>query len=116
MLELEYHTLARCESAESAIDAVAKLSPHQIPLRIRSGSVIRHAIEHIVLLTLGIDSDRCVFLSHLFFSQMIQAEVGHDAVDPGIERTFEAEVTHALVCLQERVLINVLRLVFRSAQ
>ena len=47
---------------------------------------------------------------------MVEAEIGHDAVDPGVEGALEAEVAHALVRLQERFLINVLGFVLRSGE
>ena len=39
---------------------------------------------------------------------MIEAEIGDDAVNPGIKRTLEAKTADVLVRLQERFLINVL--------
>ena len=47
---------------------------------------------------------------------MIQAEIGHDAVDPGVEGAFEAKVANTFVRLQKCVLINILRFVLRSGQ
>src|SRR5208337_3641156 len=52
---------------------------------------------------------RSVFLANIPFSQMIKAEVGNDAVDPGIERTLKPEATQILVGLEEGFLINILR-------
>ena len=49
-------------------------------------------------------------------SQVVQAQVGHDAVDPGIEGAFEAEIADALVRLQKGFLINVLGFVFRAGK
>ena len=47
---------------------------------------------------------------------MIQTEVGHDAIDPGVERTLEAEARQIDVGTQERLLINVLSIFRRTGE
>src|SRR3984893_5870081 len=47
---------------------------------------------------------------------MIEAEIGDDPVDPGIERTFKTEAAQILVGLEEGLLINVLGVRLRSRQ
>ena len=39
---------------------------------------------------------------------MIQAEIGHDAVDPGVKGAFESKVANTFVRLQKCILINIL--------
>ncbi len=50
------------------------------------------------------------------FAQMIEAEIGNDAVDPGIEGTLKTETAQILVGLEEGLLINVLSVRLRSRQ
>src|SRR5258708_33237549 len=47
---------------------------------------------------------------------MIEAEVGDDPVDPGVEGTFKTEAAQILVRLEEGLLINVLGVRLRSRQ
>ena len=47
---------------------------------------------------------------------MIEAEIGDDAVDPGVEGTLKAETAQILVGLEEGLLINVLGVGLRSGQ
>jgi hypothetical protein len=47
---------------------------------------------------------------------MIKTQIGHDAINPSIERALEAKVPHALVRFQERFLINVLGFAFRPGK
>src|SRR5260370_142173 len=48
--------------------------------------------------------------------QMIQAHVGHNAVQPGVETAFEAEAVQIAVNLQEGFLVNVARVVWTLHQ
>src|ERR1700690_127363 len=47
---------------------------------------------------------------------MIKAEVGNDAVDPRIKGTLKAKAAEVLVGLEKSLLIDVLRVGFRSGQ
>ena len=47
---------------------------------------------------------------------MVEAKVGDDAVDPGIERALKTEAAQVLVGLQKGVLINVLCVGFRTGE
>ncbi len=47
---------------------------------------------------------------------MIQAQIGHDAVDPCIKRTLEAEADQVAVGLEKGFLVDVLRVLFRGGQ
>ena len=64
----------------------------------------------------GVGRDRGVFFPHLPFSQEIQTEIGDDAVDPGVERTLKAEVVNVPVRLEERFLVNILRVLLVAGQ
>src|SRR5215471_12159045 len=45
---------------------------------------------------------------------MIQTQVGHDAVNPGVKGALETEVADIAVCLEERFLVNVLSVLLGS--
>ena len=47
---------------------------------------------------------------------MIQTEVGHDAIDPGVERTLETEARQIDVRPEKRFLINVLPILRRTGE
>ena len=47
---------------------------------------------------------------------MIETEIGHDAVHPGVEGTFEAEISEVTVGLEKCFLVDVLRLGLRAGQ
>src|SRR6266498_6153048 len=47
---------------------------------------------------------------------MVETQVGHDPVNPRIERTLEAETTEVAIGLQESVLINILRILLRICE
>src|SRR5258707_11172190 len=47
---------------------------------------------------------------------MIEAQVGYDAVNPGVERTLEAKASDVLVGLEEGVLIDILGVVLGAGQ
>src|SRR5882672_10958186 len=47
---------------------------------------------------------------------MIKTQIGNDAVDPGIERTFETEAAHVPVGFEESLLVNILGLMLRACQ
>src|SRR5689334_881363 len=47
---------------------------------------------------------------------MIQAEIGHDAIDPSVKGALEAETREIDVCPKERFLINVLTILLRARE
>jgi hypothetical protein len=47
---------------------------------------------------------------------VIEAQVGHNPVNPGVEGTLEPEAAYVFVGLEERVLINILSVLLRSGE
>jgi hypothetical protein len=47
---------------------------------------------------------------------MIQAQIRYDPVNPSVERTLKAEAADVLISFQERVLVNVLSVLFGSGE
>src|ERR1700685_3342444 len=97
-------------------DAFAQLTAHQIALRIRARPAIGNLIKYIVLLPSRIRRNRGVFLAYLPLAQVIEAKIGHDAINPRIKRELKAKLTDALVPLQKTFLINILGFVFRAGK
>jgi hypothetical protein len=47
---------------------------------------------------------------------MVQAQVGHNAVKPGVERALEAEVPDVSIGLQEGLLVDILGVLLGTGQ
>src|SRR4051812_33092332 len=77
---------------------------------------VRRLVDQAVLVAFRICEHRCVFFADTLLTQMVEAKIGDDAVDPGVERAFEAEAAQVLERLQESVLVNVLGFGFRSGE
>src|SRR5579872_842853 len=52
----------------------------------------------------------------LAFAQVVEAQIGNDPVNPGIERAFKTKVTDMPVSFEEGFLIDVLRVGFRAGE
>jgi len=104
--EFKNHTLAGSEPAKGALDAAAELAIPHIALGIGMGGVffkIVHAVEGAFG---GIDDGRLLF-SHFSLAQIIQANVGHDAVQPSVKTAIEPEGINAAEDAQEGLLKDV---------
>ena len=60
------------------------------------------------LVAAGIEYGGWVFAAALAAAQMVQAKVGDDPVEPGVEGALEPEVAEVAVGLEEGLLVNVL--------
>ena len=91
------------------LDACQRGEPAQIPLLIISFQAAPgHLIEQVVLFPLLVDGDGSVLFADLLLAQVVEAEIGDDAVNPRVEGALKAKIANALVRLQERVLDDVL--------
>src|SRR5579863_806288 len=116
MLQFEHHALPGRKLFERSRNPRAQLPPHQIALRIRPRPPIGHLIKQIVLAAVGIFRHRRIFLAHVSLAQVIQTQVRDDPVNPGIKGTLKQEAADVLVRLQERILINILGVVFGAGE
>src|SRR5215471_12073617 len=57
-----------------------------------------------------------IFAARLALAQVVEAEVGNDPVNPGIERTFKTEITNVTVGFEESFLIDVLSVCLRVGE
>ena len=116
MLQLKNHALAGRELVQSMVDARSQFAAHQVALGVGAGPDVGNLAQDVIGFALRIHPHRSIFLAHLLLPQVVQAKIGHDAVDPGVEGALEAEVAHALVRLQKGILINVLGFVLRPGE
>ena len=78
--------------AQRGLDLFSEQLALQLALGIGHGPVVGDIAQQVDLLAGGVDHHRLVFAAGFAPTQMVEAEVGHDAVDPGVEGTLEAEV------------------------
>src|ERR1700686_736993 len=85
-------------------------------LRIRSRPPVGHLIQQVILTAVGVFDDRRVLFAHVPLAQVIEAQVRHDPINPGVEGTLEPETSNVLVSLQEGVLVDVLGILLSSGE
>src|SRR5512146_1712264 len=107
MLHFKYHPLARSQSCQGPANPCAQFASHQVALGACAGAIVGDLVDDAVLFAVGIGDDWSVFFPNLALAKVIEAKVGHDPVDPRIERTLKAEATEIAICLQERVLVDI---------
>src|SRR4029077_11428608 len=116
MLQLEYHALPGRQLLQSTVDTLTQLAAHQVPLRARSRPAVRHLLQQVVLAAGRILSHGCILFSYLLLTRMFEEKVSDNPVDPGVEETFKAKAANVLVRLEEGILVDVLRVVFRTGK
>jgi len=93
-------------------DALAQLAAHQAALRAGAGALIGYPIEHFLVFANARTFPDQVPPPRLLLPQMIQTQIGYDPVDPRIEGRLETEAVQVDVGSQERLLIDVLTIIF----
>src|ERR1700733_11836218 len=78
--------------------------------------IVGDAIEHSFFFTIRKDRSRDVTLAGTVLAQMIQAEIGNNAIDPGVKGAFEAEAAQIHVGAQESFLVDVLTILGGAGQ
>src|SRR5580693_2604870 len=116
VLQFENHALARRKPFHGRSDASLNLFAKQLPLGIERRAVFALALKEIrdaFLMIPGVRFGRLIFWAGLTSSELIEADVGDDAVEPGVKAAFETKTVEIAVNLEERLLVNVAR-VFRA--
>jgi hypothetical protein len=108
MLQFKNHALPGSQPAERQQNLFAQLTRHQIALRIRQSTVIGDAIQKINFLPRRVDRNRGIFLAGLALPQMVQAEIGNNPVNPGVEGAFKAKVANVAIRFEKSFLVDVL--------
>ena len=114
MLEFEHNPFARRKLTQGANDALPQFTASEAMLRAGAGSVIRHPVEHVLLLTFRRRRRTQISAPGMFLAQVIQTQIRNDAVNPGIERALESEAREIDVRTQKRFLVNVLPVFLRT--
>src|SRR5271170_2739413 len=92
VLHLKNHALARRKALHGLLDVLAQLVAEQLLFGIRSSAWFRLAIEKVARPALGFLRDRRLFLAVAgAAAQMIESDVGHDPVEPGVKAALEPE-------------------------
>src|ERR1700676_31309 len=109
VLHLKHDALARRQPLHGPGDAHANLVAHQPPFRILRGTILSLPLEKVrdAVLMRGVYLGSLIFGAGLPATQLVQANVGDDAVQPGIKAALETEPVEIAVNLQEGFLINV---------
>src|SRR5256885_1884218 len=97
--ELRSVSCARRELAQRPVDLAAEFATHQVALGIGVRACVRRLIDQAVLVAFGIGEHRRVFFADPLFAKVVEAKIGDDAVDPGIERALKTEAAQVLVGL-----------------
>src|SRR6266852_7221326 len=112
MLHLENNAFARRKPLHRRRNPRLNLFPKQPPFRIECRAVLALPLEKVgdpFIRMSGIAFWRLIFRPRLPPPQMVQANIGDDAIQPGVKAAFKAETMEIAVDLQESFLINVAR-------
>src|SRR6266446_9616656 len=90
MPQLENHSLARRQLSQSRDDAGTQLPVPQASLRIAGRALFLDPVGPVHLSIGGIDAGGLLF-PDLPLPQMVETDVGHDPVQPGVEAAIEPE-------------------------
>src|SRR3989338_2459050 len=112
VLQREAPALARAQAGEGGLDAPLRLPALGGALGVERGALFRQGVEELGLA--GLAFRRLHFAAGAGAPQMIEADDQHHPVHPGRKARLEPEAAERAVNLQERLLVNVLRLVFRA--
>src|ERR1700722_15678761 len=116
VLQFEDHALARRKPFHGRSDARLNLFAKELPFGIERRAVFALALEEIrdaFLMSPGVRLGGLILGSGLTPPELIEAHVGDDPVEPGVETALETKAVEIAVNLEERLLINVAR-VFRA--
>ena len=116
MLQLKNYALTRRESSQGANDAFAQFAADRASLGAGACPVIGHVVQHFFFLALGRNGCGQIAAARIFLAQVIKAKISHNAVDPRVERTFEAETSQVDVGAEECLLVHVLAILLRTGE
>ena len=120
MLHLEDHAFARGERLERSFNFVPDFEAEEMPLGVRLAAAGRLLpIEEVRRTALaggvGMDDRSLVFGMAATSAQMVEADVGDNAVDPGVKGAIKTEARQVAINLDEGFLVDILG-VFGAAQ
>ena len=116
MLELKNHSFARGELVERGLNFLAEEFAVEFLGGIGEGAIVRNGGQQVDFVAGVIHDDGVIFAAGFFAAELVETEVGDDAVDPGIERALEAEVADVAVGFEEGFLVDIFRIAFRTGE
>src|SRR5258708_19257182 len=109
VLHLKNNAFARRQALHRGGDARFDFLANEGALAIQRGPVLALAFEKIrdaFLVVRGIQFRRLIFRTRLSAAQVIQADVGDDAVEPGVKAALETKTMEIAVNLEESFLVD----------
>src|SRR6266550_2614844 len=110
VLHLKNNSFARGQALHGYGDARLDFLADESALGVQRRALLALALEKIgdaLLVEAGILLGGLIFGARLSAAQMVQADVGDDAVEPGVEAALEAETVKIAVDLEECFLVDV---------
>src|ERR1700730_5777061 len=110
MLHLKNNALARRKPLHGYGNARLNLFAEKAALGVQGRAVLPLALKEIAdafVVVAGVQFRGLVFGARLATAQMIEAHVGNDAVEPGVEAALEAETVKISVDFEESFLIDI---------
>src|SRR4051794_36142569 len=116
VLQFENHSFSGREPAHSAEDGFTQLASDKATLGTGARAMVGHAVEDFFGLALGRNRCRDITVSRRPLAQMVETEIGHDAVNPGVERALETEAIQVGVGAQKGFLEDILAILLRPGE
>src|SRR6266550_7606137 len=110
VLHLKNDAFARRKTLHGSGDARLDFLADEGALGVQRRALLTLALEKVgdaLLVKAGIQFRSLIFRARLAAAQMVQANVGYDAVEPGVKAALEAETMEIAVDLQECFLVDV---------
>lgn len=106
MAHFEDHAFAGSEIGDGAVDAGAEFASEKAALRIVVGALFGDGFEEVVFPAGGFGDGRFLF-ADFTLTEVVEADVGDDAVEPGGKAAVEAEGVQVAVDAEEGFLVDV---------
>src|SRR5215470_16030154 len=91
MLQLKNHALTRRKRAQSASYALAENALRKVTFRTCNRPVVRDLMRQIMFLTVSVENRGRIEEVKALLTQMIEAQIADDSVNPRIERALETK-------------------------
>src|SRR5579885_228248 len=114
MLQLKDHALSWRQLLKRRLNALAQNLALQLAVGIGNRAVIAHIAEQVHFLARRVNHDGRIFAPRLAPPELVQTQVGHNPVDPGVERALKPEIPDIPEGLKKSLLMDVLRILLRA--
>src|SRR5438445_2454513 len=110
MLHFKNNALARRQALHGGGETRFDFFSNEGPFRVQRGTLLTLALEEVrnaLLVEARAQFRSLIFGTRLAASEVVQTNVGNDAVEPGVKAALEAESVEIAVNLEECFLVNV---------